>query len=102
MKETMRFLILTLLALSGCATNDLSSLRTRVLADPSVSSEIKAAIEKRIIIPGMCPQETFAAAGYPGPYMVQKDMEKWKGVVPPPVIIEAQCTNPDNSVIELM
>jgi hypothetical protein len=34
--------------------------------------------------------------------MVKSDKEKWKSNVPPPVIINAQCKRPDNSVIELM
>jgi len=102
----MRFLAHLVVVLFMCApllrADDLSDLRTQLLADTNTSPEIKAAIEKRLVITGMCPQEAFAAAGYPGPYMVQADKTKWKDNIPPPVIIEAQCKNPDDSVIELM
>jgi len=95
----------SLLALLGFVTiahaDKLSDLRKKLLADPSVSSEIKAAIKKKIVVPGMCPQQAFAAAGFPGLYMVQADKEKWTSNIPPPVIIEAQCETPDNSIIEL-
>src|SRR6266404_2839884 len=102
----MKLLAHVTVALFMCASllraDDLSDLRTKLLADTNTTPEIKAAIEKRLVITGMCPQEAFAAAGYPGMYMVQADKAKWKDSVPPPVIIDAQCKNPDNSVIELM
>ena len=69
--------------------------------DPRTSPEIKEAIKNGVVIKGMCPFQAFAAAGFPGPYMVKKDNEKWGDHVPPPTIISAQCENPDNSVIEL-
>src|SRR5689334_6564338 len=96
------FVVLALLGFVTFAHADrLGDLRKKVLADTTVSSDIKAAIKKRTVIPGMCPQQAFAAAGLPGLYMVQADKEKWATNVPPPVIIEAQCDAPDNSIIEL-
>jgi hypothetical protein len=96
------FVVLTLLGFVIFAHADsLGDLRKKVLADKTVSLDIKAAIKKRIVINGMCPQQAFAAAGFPGLYMVQADKEKWATNVPPPVIIEAQCDAPDNSIIEL-
>src|SRR5262249_31914617 len=79
----------------------LSDLRKNLLADASVPSDIKAAIKKKTVVLGMCPQQAFAAAGVPGLYMVEADKEKRKDKLPPPVIINAQCGNPDNSRIEL-
>jgi hypothetical protein len=81
--------------------DDVDDLRKKFLGDSAVSSEIKQAIQKRIVVRGMCPQQAFAAAGLPGLYKVQAD-PKWKPSIPPPVIISAQCDHPDKSVIELL
>jgi hypothetical protein len=43
-------------------------LRKTFLGDPAVSAEIKRAIEKRLVIPGICPFPAFDAAGFPGVY----------------------------------
>ena len=51
---------------------------------------------------GMCPLQAFSAAGLPGPYMVKKDQSRWGSDIPPPEVIEAQCSAPDESVIELL
>jgi hypothetical protein len=63
---------------------------------------MKDAIRRGVVVVGMCPLQAFAAAGLPGPYMVRKDQSRWGSDVPPPVVIEAQCSTPDESVIELM
>ena len=49
----------------------------------------------------MCPFHAFAAAGFPSLYKVEIDRDVWQGIVPPPEIINAQCSHPDNRVIEL-
>ena len=92
---------LAVLSSSACA-DDIDDLRKKFLADSSVSSEIKRAIQKRVVVRGMCPQQAMAAAGLPGPYKVQADPKKWKPSIPPPVVINAQCEQPDASVIELL
>ena len=89
-----------LLPLPGRA-DEVDDLRKKFLGDPTVSAAIKQAIQKRVVVRGMCPQQAFAAAGLPGLYKVQAD-PKWKQSVPPPVIISAQCEKPDKSVIELL
>ncbi len=63
---------------------------------------IKQAIKEGVVINGMCPFQAFAAAGFPGPYVVKRDKEKWSMDVAPPDIVNAQCEDPDNSVIELI
>jgi len=80
---------------------DVEELRRKYLEDPNTADEIKAAIRRGVVIVGMCPFQAFAAAGYPGPYMVRSDKDKWGPGVPPPTIISAQCDRPDKSVIEL-
>ena len=87
---------------SSAFADDVDDLRKKFLADPSVSSDIKRAIQKRVVVRGMCPQQAMAAAGLPGPYKVQADPKKWKPSIPPPVVINAQCEQPDASVIELL
>ena len=72
------------------------------LKDPNTPEAIKSAIKQGLVIKGMCPYQAFAAAGSPGPYMVQADPKKWPPHTPPPNIIQAECANPDESVIELM
>ena len=71
------------------------------LNDPETSARIKDAIKEGVVVAGMCPFQAIAAAGLPGLYMVKKDHDVWKGVVPPPAIISAQCEKPDNSIIDL-
>jgi hypothetical protein len=34
--------------------------------------------------------------------MVRKDQSRWGSDVPPPTVIEAQCSTPDESVVELL
>lgn len=104
----MNIRILPILFLSAVAilatghAQSIAEIRKEVLADSAVSAEIKDAIARGVVIKGICPQEAFAAAGFPGPYMVIADKSKWKSQIPPPVIVNAQCKNPDDSVIELM
>ena len=87
-------------AFAGCGRA--AELRSKYLADPKVSAEIKEAIRKRVVIVGMCPFEVFAAAGMPvGIYEVTPDPKKWRFDIAPPVIIDAQCEKPDDSVIWL-
>ena len=93
-------LIWTLLVLAAC-THTLP-YRTKYLADPSVSPEIKQAIRKGIVIEGMCPFEAIAAAGTPGGlYEVTPDPKKWPSNIMPLAVINAQCEKPDNSIIWL-
>jgi hypothetical protein len=94
--------LLSLLVLPCLVSADeFDDLRTKYLADPAVRAEIKRAIQQRVVIVGMCPFEAFAAAGRPGLYKVQAD-KKWPDNIVPPVIINAQCQHPDDSVIELL
>lgn len=86
--------------IAACRADDVSNLRKKYLSDPAVSADIKQAIEKRVVIPGMCPLQAFAAAGSPGFYQVTAD-KKWQPNIAPPVIINAQCEKPDDSVIWL-
>ena len=72
------------------------------LAAPNTPETLKAAIRRGEVVEGMCPLEAFAAAGLPGPYMVKRDRARWTSDVSPPAVIEAQCSHPDESVIELM
>jgi hypothetical protein len=72
------------------------------LADPKTPDGFKDAIRRGVVVDGMCPLQAFAAAGLPGPYMVRKDHARWGSDVPPPVVIEAQCSKPDESVVELL
>jgi hypothetical protein len=103
----MNIRILSILFLSAFAilatghAQSIAEVRKQVLADSAVSADIKNAIARGVVIKGMCPQEAFAAAGFPGPYMVIADKSKWPPHTPPPVIVNAQCKNPDNSIIEL-
>jgi hypothetical protein len=72
------------------------------LADPQTQEVFKEAIRRGVVVEGMCPHQAIAAAGFPGPYMVKKDRKRWSSDVPPPVVVDAQCAQPDESVIELM
>ena len=90
------------IAVSAVSAETKEQLAERYLNDSATSAEIKEGIRKGVVVVGMCPFQAYAAAGFPGPYMVKSDKEKWKSNVPPPAIINAQCKNPDNSVIELM
>jgi len=76
--------------------------RSKYLGDPSVSDEIRNAIESGLVIEGMCPQQAFAAAGRPGPFMVLRDESIWDSSVAPPVIVSAQCEKPDASTVHLV
>lgn len=91
-------------AIFACTVSAQSAddLREKYLASPDTASALKDAIRKRIVVAGMCPFEAFAAAGYPGPYMVRRDEAKWSADTPPPNIINAQCKAPDASTIELL
>jgi Ankyrin repeats (3 copies) len=92
--------ITVIVAASAARADDVDDLRKKYLSDSATSTEIKHAIEQRIVIPGMCPFQAFAAAGEPGFSKVVAD-KKWPGNIPPPVIINAQCDHPDDSLIEL-
>jgi hypothetical protein len=74
----------------------------RYLADPATPEPFKEGIRRGVVVEGMCPLQAFAAAGTPGPYRVTKDKARWTSDVPPPVVVEAQCDAPDESVIELI
>jgi hypothetical protein len=96
------FLLSFLFVFSVASAATKEQLAEKYLNDPDTPAEIKEGILKGVVVKGMCPFQVFAAAGFPGPYMVKHDKEKWKSNVPPPTIINAQCKNQDNSVIELM
>lgn len=72
-----------------------------LLPDPNVSAEISASINERKVIIGMCPLQAQAAAGKIGRYRVMADPDIWKNGGHPLKVIQAQCSNPDNSVITL-
>jgi hypothetical protein len=102
MSARSRLIIIGVVAalLAGCG--QAAELRRKYLADPNVSAEIKDAIRRRVVIVGMCPFEVFAAAGMPvGIYEVTPDPKKWRFDIAPPVIINAQCEKPDDSIIWL-
>jgi len=42
-----------------------ADLRKTFLGDPAVNAEIKRAIEKGLVIPGICPFQAFAAEAFP-------------------------------------
>ena len=93
------------LAAFACTANNTVTTNTytqHYLSDSKTSDSIKKAIRRGKVIEGMCPLQAIAAAGYPGPIYVKKDPTKWQGHVPPYVIVNAQCENPDASTIELM
>ena len=102
--KTYRILLLLsfLFASANVFAESKEQLVEKYLNDPDTPSEFKKAIRDGIVVKGMCPFQVYAAAGFPGPYMVKGDKDKWKPNVPPPVIINAQCKNHDKSVIELM
>ena len=76
-------------------------LRQKFLADPSVGSAVKRAIEQRVVIVGMCPFEATAAAGLPLHHVVQGHDKML--TVPPPLAIAAQCKHPDDTLaVELL
>jgi hypothetical protein len=81
---------------------EVQELYDRYLAASGTPEALKAAIRRGEVVEGMCPLEAFAAAGLPGPYMVKRDSALWTSDVPPPDVIEAQCSHPDESVIEVM
>jgi hypothetical protein len=102
MRALARFTLLFVLAMAPAGRgDDVADLRKKFLSDPAVSSEIKHAIEKGVVIPGMCPFQAFAAVGLPGFYEVRPDPKKWRFDIAPPVVINAQCDKPDDSVIWL-
>ena len=79
---------------------DVGHLRDKFLKNPSISAEIKRAIDERVVVPGMCPLEAFAAAGLPRHYGVFQRNPKQ---VFTPAIMTAQCEHPDDNVaIELL
>jgi hypothetical protein len=93
--------VLVVAMIPSCRADYAADLRKKFLGDPSVNAEIKQAIKKGVVVPGMCPLEAFAAAGLPGFYQVTADQKKWHPNIAPPVIVNAQCENPDDSVILL-
>ncbi len=103
----MKYITTLILGLLICSCSNAGSsqqteYQNKYLSDPSVSAEIKTAITNGKVEVGMSPGQVFAAIGLPGPYMVQSDEAVWEQGVPPPVIINAQNENPDNSIIELL
>src|SRR5258707_517956 len=84
-----------------CGTASTSENAEPYRKDPNTPIEFKAAIRQGVVVLGMCPFQAFAAAGFPGLYMVKPDPEVWGHDVPPPEIIDAQCDRPDKSVIEV-
>jgi len=101
MRTLTHFTLLLFLAAHGARGDDVADLRKKYLSDPAVSADIKRAIENGVVVRGMCPFQAFAAAGLPGLYEVTPDLKKWRTDIPPPIIINAQCDKPDDSVIWL-
>ena len=99
---TILVIVVSLSATLFVSGQTIGDLRKEVMADQRVSKEIKDAIARGAVIVGMCPKEAFAAAGFPGPYMVIADKAKWPAHTPPPEVVNAQCEHPDESIIELM
>jgi hypothetical protein len=98
--RTALVLFVIVITASAARADDVDSLRKKYLSDPTTGAEIKHAIDQRMVIVGMCPFQAFAAAGEPGFYKVVAD-KRWPGNIAPPVIVNAQCEHPDDSVIEL-
>lgn len=87
---------------SAFGAQNKEQLAATYLNDPKTSKEIKTAIERGIIVLGMCPHHAFAAAGFPvGVYHVRMDETRWSPTISPLKVIDAQCEYPDNSVIDL-
>jgi hypothetical protein len=96
------FAAVLLLACSTTRTAARTRYAEAYLSDPETPAEIKAAIERGVVVLGMCPFQAFAAAGLPGPYVVRRDPARWPPHSDPVKVIESQCKSPDKSVIELM
>jgi hypothetical protein len=73
----------------------LATLRQHCLSQPALSPEIRQAIEERVVIPGMCALEAFAAAGLPTSYGIHE--EAGKRVFRVSVITE-ECEHPHSDV----
>jgi hypothetical protein len=65
-----------------------ADLRKTFLGDPAVNAEIKRAIEKGLVIPGICPFQAFDAAGLPGVYEVRPDQKRWRFDIAPLVSVK--------------
>ena len=74
---------------------DIQHLREKYLTDPSVSAEIKHAIEAQVVVPGMCPLQAMAAAGLFVGAIVHEDPAKGP---PSDDVIKAQCEHPEDRV----
>ena len=109
----MRFLWWVAFMLAACAgrtpapqgaapQSEVQDYVAHYLADPGTPDSFKESIRRGVVVEGMCPFQAFAAAGFPGPYMVRKDPARWTSDDAPPVVIAAQCDKPDASVIELL
>lgn len=99
-KGSFLLVAVALLACS-CASTGLRSNADSYLADPHTSEVVKTAIRNGVVVLGMCPLQTIAAAGDPGPYRVEPDPTRWPDDADPVKVVEVQCKHPDRSVIEL-
>ena len=73
----------------------LGTLREQYLSQPSLSPEIRHAIEERVVIPGMSALEAFAAAGLPINYAIREEAGKRVFRVS---IITEECEHPHRDV----
>ena len=93
----------SVLALASCVagTSDDRDIEAAAYlkAHPDVPAPIAQAIRDGITVVGMTPEEAHRAGGA-GTYHIQND-PKWPAGTDPFVILTAQATNPDNSIIEL-
>ncbi len=62
--------------------------------------EFRESIYKRVVVKGMWPAEAFLAGGG-GIYRVKADPKKWEKRAYPRLVMKAQCTDPDDSEIEI-
>ena len=74
---------------------DHHQLRQKYLDDPSVSPDIKEAIEQGTVIVGMCPLEAVAAAGLPLHAATHQPGSTRRGSEQFPGHIAAQCDRPE-------
>lgn len=71
-----RVVILAMLLLAGCATDD-SNIRKEMLARPDLAPDVRAAIEKEQIHKGMTKDEVAASWGYPCGYCYGTRQSSW-------------------------
>ena len=73
----------------------------RYAEDPECFREaFRESIYKRVVVKGMWPAEAFLAGGG-GIYRVKADPKKWEKRAYPRLVMKAQCTDPDDSEIEI-